>query len=354
MWAVVKADGYGHGAPAIAGQALRSGAAGLCVALAQEGIDLRRAGIEAPILVLSEQPPDQLAEMLAAGLTPTVYSTAYIDALAAAIASGAAASCHVHLKVDTGMQRVGAQPVGRGGAARPRSRARTARVHGRRLHAPRLRRRSRRTVQRGAAGGVRGGCSLSSMTVGCARRCTHAANSAAALAHPASRFDMVRAGIAIYGISPGPGVDHLARDLRPVMSLRARVSLVKRVAGRHARLVRMAAPLRTRHHTLRPFRSDTPTVCRAGSAPCPTGPAADVLIGGRRCPIVGVVTMDQLMVDVGEADVAVGDEVVLIGRQGERRDPRRGLGRALGTIGYEIVCGISSRVPRVLRSCSIP
>ena len=81
VWAVVKADGYGHGASAVAAQAMRSGAAGLCVALVQEGIELRQAGIEAPVLVLSEQPPDQLGDMLAAGLTPTVYSTAYIDAL---------------------------------------------------------------------------------------------------------------------------------------------------------------------------------------------------------------------------------------------------------------------------------
>ena len=157
VWAVVKADGYGHGAPAIAAQALRSGAAGLCVALTQEGIDLRRAGIEAPILVLSEQPPDQLVDLLAAGLTPTVYSIAYADALAATVASGAAASCHLHVKVDTGMQRVGIQPADVAALRRPRPRARAAAPHRRRLHAPCLRRRSCRAVQRCAAGGVRAG-----------------------------------------------------------------------------------------------------------------------------------------------------------------------------------------------------
>ena len=178
--------------------------------------------------------------------------------------------------------------------------------------------------------------------------CAHAANSAGALAHPASRFDMVRAGIAIYGISPGPGVDHLTGDLRPVMSLRAKVSLVKRAGGqRTSRTDGGTASIAPPHVATVPIGYADGVPRRLGTLS--DRPGDGVLIGGRRCPIVGVVTMDQLMVDVGDADVAVGDEVVLIGRQGEHMIRAEDWASRLGTIGYEIVCGISSRVPRVLR-----
>jgi alanine racemase len=351
VWAVVKADAYGHGAAAVAAQALRSGAAGLCVALAQEGVELRRAGIEAAILVLSEQPFEQLDEMLATGLTPTVYSTAYINAVAAAVSSSGA-SCDVHVKVDTGMQRVGAPP----------EHAAALVAHARGL-APQLRVAAVYT-HLACADEPSSPANAAQLDVfakvlaelddrGLRPDCVHAANSAGALAHPAARFDLVRAGIAIYGISPGPGVDHLTRDLNPVLSLRARVSLVKRVAaGTHV-------SYGSRHTFERDTTVTTIPIGYADGVPRRLGtradePGTDVLIGGRRCPIVGVVTMDQLMVDVGDADVAIGDEVVLIGRQGEHMIRAEDWAARLGTIGYEIVCGIGARVPRVLRSSSIP
>ena len=137
------------------------------------------------------------------------------------------------------------------------------------------------------------------------------------------------------------------------MSLRAKVSLVKRApAGTHV-------SYGWRHRFERATTLATIPIGYADGVPrrlgtVPDRPGTDVLIGGRRCPIVGVVTMDQLMVDVGEADVAVGDEVVLIGRQGEHAIRAEDWASRLGTIGYEIVCGISSRVPRVLRSSRIP
>jgi alanine racemase len=173
----------------------------------------------------------------------------------------------------------------------------------------------------------------------------HAANSAGALAHPDARRSFVRAGIAIYGISPGHGVDALCGNLRPAMSLRARVSYVKRVAAGSG----ISYGLR---HV---FEQD------ATVATVPIGYAdgvprrlfevgGDVLIGGRRRRIVGVVTMDQLMVDCGDDQVAVGDEVVLIGAQdgpeGAEIVRAEDWADLLGTIGYEIVCGIGPRVPR--------
>jgi len=352
VWAVVKANGYGHGAPAIAAQALRSGATGLCVALAQEGIELRKAGIEAPILVLSEQPPAQLGELLAAGLIPTAYSTAYIDALAAAVASGAAASCSIHVKVDTGMQRVGAPPaeiaalLAHVRTLEPGVRADAVYTHLACADDPLA---PANAAQLAAFAEV-----LAELDDrGLRPATTHAANSAGALALAASRFDLVRAGIAIYGISPGPGVDHLTRELLPVMSLRARVALVKRAAaGTHV-------SYGWRHRFDRATTLATIPIGYADGVSRRLGtlsdrPGADVLIGGRRCPIVGVVTMDQLMVDVGDADVAIGDEVVIIGRQGDHTIRAEDWALRLGTIGYEVVCGISNRVPRVLRSSRIP
>ncbi|TVR21338.1 MAG: alanine racemase [Ilumatobacter sp.] len=348
VWAVVKADGYGHGAVAVAGAALAAGATGLCVALVQEGVELRRAGFGAPILVLSEQPHAQLGELLAAGLTPTVYSVATVERLVDAGARDVA----VHVKVDTGMQRVGAPPdaahevVDAVLAAAPALRLAGVSTHlavaddpddpmsARQLAdfdgwlaalAPRL-----------AAAGL----DRDRLTV-------HTANSAGALAHPGARRSVVRAGIAMYGISPGPGVDRLASGLRPAMRLVARVSFVKPVAAGS----RISYGLR---HTFE--RATTVATVPLGYADgvprrlSTTG--GEVLVGGRRCPIVGVVTMDQLMVDVGDAPVAIGDEVVLLGRQtgpdGAVDEIRaEEWADRLDTIGYEIVCGISGRVERL-------
>jgi alanine racemase len=343
LWAVVKANGYGHGAVDVARAALAGGADGLCVALTQEGLDLRAGGIAAPILLLSEQPRADAPDIVRHDLIATVYTTEYVDALAAAARAAGRIDVPVHVKVDTGMQRVGVDPsrvaaliehvAGRGP---------TLRVDGIFTHlavadqpddpftTTQLERFDRVLEGLGAA----------------VPPIVHAANSAGALASVEARRSFVRAGIAIYGISPGEGVDHLCSELRPALSLRARVSYVKRVSAGS----RISYGLR---HT---FDRDT-TV-----ATVPIGYAdgvprrlwsvgGEVLIGGRRCPIVGVVTMDQLMVDCGpEATVARGDEVVLIGTQrgpgGIEQIRAEDWAEALDTIGYEIVCGIGPRVPR--------
>jgi alanine racemase len=169
----------------------------------------------------------------------------------------------------------------------------------------------------------------------------HVANSAGALAHPGARRDLTRAGIAIYGISPGHGVDELTRELQPVLSLRARVSFVKRVAAGE----RISYGLR--HAFERPTTVATVPIGYAdGVARRLSGAGAHVLIGGRRCPIVGVVTMDQILVDVGDAAVGVGDEVVLLGRQGDEAVRAEEWADLLGTIGYEVVCAIGKRIER--------
>ena len=343
VWAVVKADGYGHGAIDVARAAIGAGAEGLCVALVQEGVDLRRAGIDAPILVLSEQPPESAPHIVRHRLTPTVYRREFLDALF----DEGPVGLPVHLKVDTGMQRVGIHPHAAASmAAAIGQRAPAVRLAGVFTHLA-----------------VADGSDPESIEFTDRQLATfaqvleqlppvplvHASNSAGALGHSGARLSMVRTGIAMYGISPGPGVDDLCGDLVPAMELRARVSFVKEVRSGS----RISYGLRHR------FERDT-TV-----ATIPIGYAdgvprrlstvgGEVLIGGRRRPIVGVITMDQLMVDCGDDDVAVGDDVTLIGAQrgpdgSNERILAADWARALDTIGYEIVCGVSSRIPRVPR-----
>ncbi|MFT4658823.1 MAG: alanine racemase [Candidatus Aldehydirespiratoraceae bacterium] len=343
VWAVVKANGYGHGATDVARTAMAAGAEGLCVALVQEGIDLRRAGIDAPILVLSEQPPEAAPHIVQYRLTPTVYRRAFLDALVAESPVG----LPVHLKVDTGMQRVGIHPHAATSLAEViAQRAPAVRLAGVFTHLAIADEASPDAVEftdGQLATFERVLEQLPSVPA------VHAANSAAALSRPDAHFSMVRAGIAIYGISPGAGVDHLCTDLRPALELRARVSFVKQVRANS----RISYGLKHR------FDRDTSV------ATIPLGYAdgvprrlyavgGHVLIGARRCPIVGAVTMDQIMVDCGDVDVSVGDDVTLIGAQtaadgSEVRIRAEDWADALDTIGYEIVCGISSRIPRVPR-----
>ncbi len=337
VWAVVKADGYGHGALLAANAALAGGAAGLCVALLQEGVELREAGVDAPILVLSEQPVDALVSAVDHGLQLTIYSRAQISALEAI----GAVDHPVHLKVDTGMRRVGAATQDAVGMADHIAASSAVRLEGVFTHLAVADEPLDPFTDRQIELFDRVLADLAD--AGHRPAVVHAANSAAALAHPRSRYGMVRAGIAIYGISPGPAVDTFVRqlDLRPAMSLHARVSHVKRVVAGE----RISYGLR---HT---FERDT-TV-----ATLPLGYAdgvprrlhavdGRVLLGGRRRPIVGVVTMDQLMIDCGDDDVSIGDHAVLIGEQDGQCITAAEWADRLDTIAYEIVCGLSGRVER--------
>lgn len=365
LWAVVKANGYGHGALDVAGAALDAGAEGLCVALVQEGIELRDAGIDAPILVLSEQPPDAVDDIVRYRLMATVYTASFIDVLAGAARARKVTGVPVHLKIDSGMQRVGAQPETLDDVlASLAANADVLRLVGVFTHLAladeptdgftdtqlaRLDAQLRR-LDRGPDADDEQAIATDAGTSGVAGLLIHAANSAAALAHPSARRSLVRAGIAIYGISPGKGVDHLCEGLRPALSLRARVSHVKQVVAGSG------VSYGLRHTFERDTTVATVPIGYADGVPrrlSSTG--GTVLIGGRRRPIVGVVTMDQLMVDCGPDDghepVAFGDEVVLIGEQhgpdGLQRIGVDDWADRLGTIGYEIVCGLSSRLPRL-------
>lgn len=338
LMAVVKANGYGHGDVPVAGAALDAGATWLGVALVEEGLRLREAGLEVPILVLTEFPQGSEKDALAASLTPTLYSEAGVEALEEA-ARTVGRLPGVHLKVDTGMHRVGLPPD------RAVSLARSILDRGMDLQSvwthlavseevenPANRAqldRYRQVLDELAGEGIR-------------PMYGHAANSGATIGLPEAHLDMVRVGIAMYGISPGPDLDGRV-DLRPAMSFRSRVGLVKRVAAGEG----ISYGLR-----YAPDRESTIATVPVGYAdgyPRALSNRGRVLIRGRRYPVAGTVTMDQLMVDCGDDPVEPGDEVVLFGEQeGERITAEEVAGWA-GTIGYEIVCAVSERVPREYR-----
>ena len=342
---MVKADGYGHGAVAAARAALAGGASWLAVATIREALEVAETadsvGSDAPVLILAEADPGLVAS--ASGRCPsrvrfTVASVAGIRTLAALGPAPA-----VHLKVDTGMHRMGALP------AELESVAGALRTAGDRLRlegvwthlavadapddpftAEQLGRFDKALARLGQSG----------LPVGV----VHAANSAGLLAHPNARRDLVRAGIAIYGVPPSPELEG-AIELEPALELVSRVTAVRTVApgetvsyGRHWRAGE-------------PTRVATVAIGYADGIRRDSGTAGvEVLVRGYRCPILGAVTMDQLMVALHPAiagEATLGDEAVLIGRQGGDEITATEVAQRLGTIAYEVLTSISSRVPRV-------
>ena len=344
LCAVVKADGYGHGSVDVARAALAGGASWLAVALVEEGRVLREAGIGAPILVLSEPPPDVMAEALDADLTPTIYTPAGVSSAAAAVAARRrAVPWPVHLKIDTGMHRVGALPADAVQVARLIDGAGGLELAGTFTHLAVADEPDRPET---AAQLDRFDRVLAELAgVGIDPGLRHAANSAGSLAHPRAHLDMVRVGIALYGIAPTPAMAATV-DLRPAMSLHAEVTMVKHlVAGD-------GVSYGLRHVFDRAATVAIVPLGYADGVPRRLGlTGGEVLIGGVRRPIRGVVTMDQTIVEVsGGPDVAPGDPVVLLGPQGSECITAQEWAGWLDTIPYEVVCGFSVRLPRRVRS----
>lgn len=339
VWAVVKANGYGHGAVPVANAALAGGATGLCVAIVDEGVALRRAGITAPILLLSEQPPELADLIVGYQLTPTVTTTRGAAVLAAS-AAAADQTIKVHIKVDTGMHRVGVAPNETVSLASFVSSYESLTIEGVYTHFAVADDPSHpaNAAQLSAFNTVLE--NLSSRGIN--PPLVHAANSAAALANEPSRFTMVRLGIAMYGLRPGTGVAELCAGLIPAMSLKARVSAVRWVEAGEAVSYGLVRPL------AKGSLIATVPIGYADGVPRALGRTnVQVLLNGVPHTIAGTITMDQLMIDCeSDSSVMVGDEVVLIGKQGEHSVTADDWAEALGTIGYEIVCGISPRIFR--------
>jgi alanine racemase len=335
LCAVVKAEGYGHGAVEVARTALDAGATWLAVAIPAEGVQLREAGIDAPILVLAE--PSEWLDVVRLDLTPTAYSEHGIAELAAQ-ARRSGKRVGVHLKVDTGMHRIGVPP----GEAVARAKAIVAQpeleLHAVWTHCPVADEPGNPFTTEQTA---RFGSVVEELrAAGIDPPLVHAANSAATLTQPALHLDLVRCGIAVYGLDPSPALAGVA-PLHPALTLKASVTHVQVVPAGDA----VSYGLR------RPVPVDTVVatvpIGYADGVPRRLSDGGAVLIGGVRRPIVGTITMDQLMVDCGTDEVAVGDEVVLLGRQGDEEIPVAEWADRLGTIVYEITCGLSPRVPRV-------
>ena len=337
LCAVVKADGYGHGAIAVSEAAVAAGADWLAVALVEEGAVLRKAGIQAPILLLSQPRLADLAAVVRYDLRVCVHSAMAAELLAVA-AREQGTVARVHLKVDTGMNRVGVAPQDALAVAREIERRPELDLEGVFTHCAVADEPDNpfTDVQLDRFEAV-----LDQLAeAGISPAIRHAANSATAIVHPRGRYDLVRAGISVYGIAPAPG---LATELglRPAMTLRAEVSMVKRVPAGEG------ISYGLRHRTERETTVATVPIGYADGVPRRLGLVGGcVLVGGRRRPILGVVTMDQLMVDCGDDHVEVGDEVVLIGRQDDEEITAEEWAGLLDTIAYEVVCGIGPRVPR--------
>lgn len=341
--AVVKADAYGHGAVPVARAVLEAGAGGLAVALVEEGVTLREAGVEAPILLLSEPPPPAMDEVVARRLVPTLYSLAGLEALERAAAGAAGARpVAAQVKLDTGMHRVGAPLEVALAVARSVERNPDLALEGVWTHLAVADDPARAEFTTGQCARFDRFCEALA-GAGVRPRLRHVSNSAGALVARAC-YDMVRLGITLYGYAPNPAVAVVA-PLRPALSLLAEIVQVKEVEAGEGLSYGLCYRM--------PERSVVATVPLgyADGVPRRLGEVGgQVLVGGYRRPIAGTVTMDHILVDCGPgATVEPGDEVVLLGRQGDDEITADEWARRLGTISYEVLCGIGARVPRVYR-----
>lgn len=337
--AVLKADAYGHGA-VVCARALERRVWGFGVSLVEEGVEIRRAGVEAPILVLGGAYGLDHRDVLAYRLTPVLGDVADIARFRRAADDLKLDRIDVHLKIDTGMARLGlrhdeaatlhafcdaiaATPgVGVQGVMTHLASADDLSEAPSRLQLDRFEVARRVLRARGHDPAL-----------------VHVANSAALVRFPEARHALVRPGLALYGLSPGPAA--VIPGLRPVMSLRSRIVALRDIATgegvSYGGLYR--ASRRTRVATVPMGYADGYTRRLSGKA--------EVLVRGRRCAVLGAITMDMSLVDVTDVGAELGDDVVLLGAQGDERITADDLAVQSSTISWEILCGISKRVPRI-------
>ena len=328
--AVVKADGYGHGDVPVAQAALDAGATVLAVALVEEGIRLREAGIEAPILLLSEPPPAGIERINRWALTPSIYSASFLRALEDSRQTPIAA----HLKLDTGMHRVGTNPVEALDLARQIDRSDRLVLGGVWTHFASAESDIEFTkTQMTAFTDFVASLEAEGIHPGI----LHASNTAGALAYTGAHLDMVRIGIGTYGLLPDPNLDRLS--LTPAMKV---VSAV-------AKVTRLPRGERLSYGRVKPLAADawiaTVPIGYADGYRRRLGDEGVALLNGTRCELGGTVTMDQIML-VSLDEPAVGDEVVLLGVQGDEQVTADEWAAWMGSINYEVVTGMSARVPR--------
>jgi len=334
LWAVVKANAYGHGAIACGRAALEAGAAGLAVACVDEAEELRQAGLDAPVLVVGYTPPSDAERVVTLRLRPTVGAPELVDALSAA-ARGAGATVPIHLELESGLNRHGLLPDALVALAERARGTPGIEVEGLYTHFAAAEEGDQRFTRR----------QFDVLRAVSARlpfvRERHCAASASVLLDPEMRLDAVRTGLSMYGYRPAPwcGTD---ADLVPVLSLRARVARVLEVErGATVGYGRTWA-------AARPSRIALVMCGYADGYRRELGNRAHLLVRGRRAPVVGRVAMDMCMADVTAVPgVAVGDVATLLGRDGEERVDADELAQLADTISWEILAGVTARVPRL-------
>jgi len=343
VFGVLKADAYGHGAPAVARTLERAGIDGICVALLEEGIELREAGIKVPILVMGGYYGDAWGEVIARKLTPVVYEPSQVEAIAREIRFFEAPPLGVHLKIDTGMARLGVRAERVEAMMEAFDAFPEVKLQGIMTHFA--------NADSGDLALTDEQCALFDAATEAARRhghgplVRHAANSAALMRSERYRYDLVRPGIALFGVEPSP---QLCPDLRLAMRVRSEIIALRDLpedapAG-------YGSTWRARH----PSRIATIPMGYADGVNRSLSNVGRVLVQGRSCPIVGNVSMDLIQIDVsGIPGVMVRDEVVLLGSQqgplGSDCITPEEIARASGTIPWEVLTGISRRVPRFYR-----
>jgi alanine racemase len=349
LCAVVKANGYGHGAVPVARAALGAGASSLAVATALEAAELRDAGIRAPILIMGALSDEELPVALRAGAEVVAWNDRFVGALVAArerLGGPPAEPVRVHVKLDTGMGRLGTRMFAEavGVAERVGAAGGAVELAGAMTHFASADEDPEFTALQ---------LSRFAQFVETLRErwtdvVAHAANSAGTLRLADSHLDFVRCGIAVYGCDP-MNHDPAPHGLEPALELTSYVAAVKAAApgdsagyGR-----RWVAQSESWLATVPIGYADG--IRRALTNNC------EVLIGGRRYPLVGTVSMDNITVEVGTPDAArCGDRVTIIGADGSERVTAEELARRIGTISYEIVCGVSARVPRAYHRDGMP
>ncbi len=337
VWAVIKADAYGHGAVSVA-RALSDRCGALAVSLVEEGLELRSAGVTVPIVVLGAFYDHCHAQVIEEGLTPVIYDPIDLELFARA-AADRARQVEVHIKVDTGMSRLGVDPTTFPAlldyaATLPGVRVAGLCTHFATADGPTADE-TEAALQRFRA------CVNLAVKRGLGPLTNHAANSAAAVRLADTRMDAVRPGLALYGAMPSPVV--AVAELEPALRLSTRVMAVRDISAG------VTVSYGARWQARRPSRIGTLPIGYADGYPRHVE-SAEVLVRGHRAPVVGAVCMDMMMVDLTDVPhVSVGDTVTLIGRDGLQRIGVDDLARWAGTINYEILCGISKRVPRIYK-----
>jgi alanine racemase len=335
---MVKANGYGHGAPVIAQALAAEGSDAFGVATLEEGVELRQAGIRTPILVLAGAYPDQVDQFFNNSLTPVIHALESLKELELAV-HHRRRGLTVHLKVDTGMGRLGFLAAEINSWLPKIKELKALKIEGVFSHFSH-------------AESVEGGYTQQQLRIfqsvierlraeGIAPSLVHLANSAATITLPAAYFDMVRPGLMLYGIYPAPA---LARQicLKPVLTWKTRILQVKKVpAGSSISYGQTFV-------TNRESRIATLPLGYADGYPRLLSNRGEVLVGGKRAPVAGRVCMDLTMIDVTDIEkIQPGDEVVLLGRQGEAEISADEMAAWANTISYEILTSISNRVPRI-------